>query len=408
MAHNPETKTPQEQGRAATMNAAQGATDAMQEGAARVSEAGRAGSDMARRTSAAAAETMRHLGDAAGETARRGAQRMAGAHDELAQDAARHFEQSVSRIAQTVQDSARDWGTLMQLPGFAGGRLQDLGVSLGSTVERIIQTNLHATQELFRTAGPTAMVELQQRFVRDYLDALLEGSTAIIRAVRQSAEQTLEPLEQRMAQRHQWQSHDGAHERVADVMEREVKLANPDDNVQQAARMMREADVGVLPVGEGDRLVGMVSDRDVAVRMVAEGGDPARTKVRDVMSADVRYVFEDEGLEHVADNMAEQQVRRLPVMNRQKRLVGMVSLGDIATGARSHLAGRALRGITREGGQHTGNFKSERPNTVAERHLPKDVPAGDRDRQREIAASAGNKDPAIEINKKKAEEAAQR
>ena len=91
-----------------------------------------------------------------------------------------YFEQSVSRIAQVAQDLARDWGTLMQLPGFAGGRLQDLGVSLGSTVERVIQTNLHAMQELFRTAGPMAMVELQQRFVRDYLDALLQGSTAII------------------------------------------------------------------------------------------------------------------------------------------------------------------------------------------------------------------------------------
>ena len=334
MADNPETKAPQEQGRTA-----------MQEGTARMSEAGRAGSETVQRTSAATAETMRHLGDAAGETARRGAQRMAGAQDELAQDAARYFEQSVSRTAQVAQDLARDWGTLMQLPKFGSGSFQDLSVSLGNTVERVIQTNLHTMQELFRSAGPMAMAELQQRFIRDYLDALLQGSTAIIRTVRQSAEQTLEPLEQRMTQRQQGQSQNGAHERVADVMEREVKLANPDDNVQQAARMMREADVGVLPVGEGDRLVGMVSDRDIAMRMAAEGRDPARTKVRDVMSPDVRYVYEDEDLEHVAENMAEQQVRRLPVMNRDKRLIGIVSLGDIATGSRSHLAGKALRGV---------------------------------------------------------------
>jgi len=380
MADNPETKAPQEQGRTA-----------MQE-ATRMSEAGRAGSETVQRTSTAAAETMRHLGDAAGETARRGAQRLAGAQDELGQDAAQYFEQSVSRTARVAQDLARDWGTLMQLPKLGSGSFPDLSASLGNTVERVIQTNLHTMQELFRSAGPMAMAELQQRFIRDYLDALLQGSTAIIRTVRQSTEQTLEPLEQRMTQRQQGQSENVAHERVADVMEREVKLANPDDNVQQAARMMREADVGVLPVGEGDRLIGMVSDRDIAMRVAAEGRDPARTKVRDVMSPDVRYVYEDEDLEHVAENMAEQQVRRLPVMNRDKRLIGIVSLGDIATGPRSHLAGKALRGVVQEGGQHTGNFKSGRSSDMADgRNLPKDVPASDRDRQREIAANAGKR-----------------
>ena len=380
MADNPETKAPQEQGRTA-----------MQE-ATRMSEAGRAGSETVQRTSTAAAETMRHLGDAAGETARRGAQRLAGAQDELGQDAAQYFEQSVRRTARVAQDLARDWGTLMQLPKLGSGSFPDLSASLGNTVERVIQTNLHTMQELFRSAGPMAMAELQQRFIRDYLDALLQGSTAIIRTVRQSTEQTLEPLEQRMTQRQQGQSENGAHERVADVMEREVRLANPDDNVQQAARMMREADVGVLPVGEGDRLIGMVSDRDIAMRVAAEGRDPARTKVRDVMSPDVRYVYEDEDLEHVAENMAEQQVRRLPVMNRDKRLIGIVSLGDIASGTRSHLAGTALRGVAQEGGQHTGNFKSGRSSDMADgRNLPKDVPASDRDRQREIAANAGKR-----------------
>jgi CBS-domain-containing membrane protein len=100
--------------------------------------------------------------------------------------------------------------------------------------------------------------------------------------------------------------------------------------------------------------------------------------------------------------MAEQQVRRLPVMNRDKRLIGIVSLGDIATGPRSQLAGKALRGVTQEDDQHTGTFKSGvRPDMAAERNLPKDVPAADRDRQREIATRAGNKAP-------KAEEAAPR
>ncbi|MBX6744684.1 MAG: CBS domain-containing protein [Acetobacteraceae bacterium] len=136
-------------------------------------------------------------------------------------------------------------------------------------------------------------------------------------------------------------------------MSTNVRVATPEDSVQQAAKLMSEADTGVLPVREGDRLVGMVTDRDVAVRLVAEGKDPARTKVREVMSPEVRYVFEDDGLEHVAENMAEQQLRRLPVVNREKRLVGILSLGDIARQERSgDLAGRTLGGVTREGGQH--------------------------------------------------------
>jgi len=112
---------------------------------------------------------------------------------------------------------------------------------------------------------------------------------------------------------------------------------------------MRDEDTGILPVGEGDRLVGIVTDRDVALRLVAEGKDPARTKVREVMTQDVKYVFEDEELGHVADNMAEQQVRRLPVVNRSKRVVGVISLGDLARAERSgRYAGRAMRGIARE------------------------------------------------------------
>ena len=142
--------------------------------------------------------------------------------------------------------------------------------------------------------------------------------------------------------------------RVADVMATDVRMASPDDTVQHAAQMMRDADAGALPVGDGDRLVGMVTDRDLALRLVAEGRDPRQTRVRDVMTPEVRYVFEDEDLDHVADNMAEQQVRRLPVVNRDKRLVGVISLADLARRNRGgRLAGRAYRGIAREGGRHT-------------------------------------------------------
>ena len=395
MADDTETKT--ERGRAAIATAAQRTTGAIQEGAGRMADAGHTSSDIGRQTATTTAETVRHLGDTASETARAGSRQVAGVQQKFTQNAARDFDQSVSRIAQVLQEMAPDWRALVQLPGVGGGKLQDLAVTMSSALERVMEVNLSVAEQLFRTSGPVAMLEVQHRFAQRYLHALLEGSTAVVRAVRQSAEQTLEPLEQRMSEREQQQRRNGGEhesaERVADVMVRQVKLVSPDDNVRHVAQIMREADTGLLPVAEGDRLIGMLSDRDVAVRLVAEGRDPSQTKVRDVMTADVRYVFEDEDLEHVAENMAEQQVRRMPVMNRQKRLVGVVSLGDVAKGRQSPLAGRALGGIARQGGQHTAALSSSgRSQMVDQGNLPKDVPGSDRDRQREIAARVGGTD----------------
>jgi CBS domain-containing protein len=140
--------------------------------------------------------------------------------------------------------------------------------------------------------------------------------------------------------------------KVKDAMTRNVRLTNPDQTIQDAARVMSEIDSGVLPVGENDRLVGMITDRDIAVRAVAEGKGP-KTTVRDVMTPDVRYCFEDEDTDHVARNMADQQVRRLPVLNREKRLVGILSLGDLAVSEGRRPAGEALSGISRPGGQRS-------------------------------------------------------
>src|ERR671933_1354767 len=117
--------------------------------------------------------------------------------------------------------------------------------------------------------------------------------------------------------------------RVSETMTRDVRIASPDQSIREAARIMAEIDAGVLPVGENDRLVGMITDRDIAIRAVAEGKGPD-TSVREVMTEDVKYCFEDEDTDHVARNMADQQVRRLPVVNRDKRLVGILSLGDLA------------------------------------------------------------------------------
>jgi CBS domain-containing protein len=140
--------------------------------------------------------------------------------------------------------------------------------------------------------------------------------------------------------------------KVSDKMTRDVRIANPDDSIQQAASVMAECDAGALPVGQDDRLVGMVTDRDIAVRGVAQGRGPD-TKVREVMTPDVRYCFEDEDLDQVARKMGEEQVRRMPVVNRDKRLVGILSLGDVAMGEGPRPAGEALAGVSRPGGAHS-------------------------------------------------------
>src|SRR5437868_7368074 len=120
--------------------------------------------------------------------------------------------------------------------------------------------------------------------------------------------------------------------KVKEAMTQDVCVANPDETVQQAARMMASLDAGALPVGDHDRLVGMITDRDIAIRGVAEGKGPT-TKVRDVMTTEIKYCFDDEDLEDVARNMGDIQVRRLPVVDRSKRLIGMLSLADIAVAA---------------------------------------------------------------------------
>jgi CBS domain-containing protein len=138
---------------------------------------------------------------------------------------------------------------------------------------------------------------------------------------------------------------------ISNVMSRDVQIIAPDQTLRDAAATMKRLDAGVLPVAEKDKLVGMITDRDIAIRGVAEGKGPT-AKIRDVMSHEVKYCFEDEEVDHVAENMAELQVRRLPVMDRQKRLVGIVSLGDLATHGSLPKTARALHGISQPGGPH--------------------------------------------------------
>ena len=139
--------------------------------------------------------------------------------------------------------------------------------------------------------------------------------------------------------------------RVSEAMTREVRVASPGQSIREVAKIMAEIDAGAMPVGDNDRLVGMITDRDIAIRAVAQGKGPD-TPVRDVMSTEqVLYCYEDEELDHVAKNMSEQQVRRLPVVNREKRLVGIVSLGNLAQ-KEGRAANKAVKGVTKPGGAH--------------------------------------------------------
>ena len=142
--------------------------------------------------------------------------------------------------------------------------------------------------------------------------------------------------------------------RVSEAMTRDVRVANPDQTIREAAEMMAELDAGALPVGEQDRLVGMITDRDIAVRAVAHGKSPD-TRIRDVMTDDVKYCFDDDDVEDVARNMADIQVRRLPVVNRDKRLVGIVAIADIAASEEPEVVGEAVSGISEStGGPRSG------------------------------------------------------
>lgn len=141
---------------------------------------------------------------------------------------------------------------------------------------------------------------------------------------------------------------------VNSCMSTEVRLTSPHESIREAARIMKEIDAGILPVGENERIIGMITDRDIAVRAVAEGKGPD-TNVRDVMSREVLYCYDDERLDDVARQMRELQVRRMPVLNREKRLVGIISLGDLALtdGDGSGHAVNALSGVSQPGGMHS-------------------------------------------------------
>jgi CBS domain-containing protein len=134
--------------------------------------------------------------------------------------------------------------------------------------------------------------------------------------------------------------------KVQDVMTADVSFARSDTPIVEIACRMREANIGSTPIVDNDRLIGIVTDRDIVVRIVAQGRPIETATARDAMSSGVLYCFEDEAVEDVLEKMGDQQIRRLPVVSRDKRLVGVVSLGDLSLTGKRKAAGGALQEIS--------------------------------------------------------------
>jgi len=180
-----------------------------------------------------------------------------------------------------------------------------------------------------------------------------EAETAKVRHALPEDIRMLWPADAGVQQSKRQSKHGEGSMKVADVMTRKVQLASPNDSLMEVAKRMTKEDVGFLPVGENDRLVGTITDRDIVARAVAQGKD-GQARVRDAMTQDVKYCFEDESIEDVVQNMSYIQLRRLPVVNRDKRLVGIVSLADAAMKYDPAAAGDAMSGVVEPGGSKAG------------------------------------------------------
>jgi hypothetical protein len=186
-------------------NPARKAAEAAQTSGRATSDAVRRGGEFAadatRRVGEAGADAINRSGRVGGESIREGTQHLAETQRQIIQNTAEQFEQLSRKVAEAVQGSSEGVRSLMVLPSAARGGLQDLQQGVTGLIEGIVHTNLQVTQELFRLTNPGAYVELQHRFVRQYLDALIENSVNLVRAVRRTADETLGPLEQQLQQR---------------------------------------------------------------------------------------------------------------------------------------------------------------------------------------------------------------
>jgi CBS domain-containing protein len=137
-------------------------------------------------------------------------------------------------------------------------------------------------------------------------------------------------------------------QQINQIMSRDVRVVAPSATVQQAAEQMRKLDVGAMPICDGQKLIGMITDRDIAVRTVADGKDPKTTKVSDVMSSEIVWCFDDDDVQDVARVMGERQIRRIPVVDHDKKLVGIVALADLAEHGDEETKAETLEGVSED------------------------------------------------------------
>ena len=176
---------------------------AAQQGTRAAEETARRGADVTRQGAKAGIEVIRRASETANETMRRGTQVLAEGQRQIAQDTAQTFEAVSRKVAQAAQGASEDVRHLMTLPQAAEGGLRDMQQGVAGLVEGVVQTNLRVTKELFRFSNPAAVVEMQQRFAQEYMDTLLQGTAAMLRAIRRTADETLRPIEAQAGQRQQ-------------------------------------------------------------------------------------------------------------------------------------------------------------------------------------------------------------
>jgi len=185
----------------ATRQGAQAAQQGSQVTNAVLRRAGEMAAETTQRGAQAGSDAMQRAGGATGEAMRAGMEALADTQRQFAQTAARQFEEISRKLAQSAQSTTEDMRAFIALPTAAKEGMQDLQQSMTGLVEGVVRTNLRATQELFQLANPSAFVELQQRFVREYLDVLMQGTATLVQATRRTADETLRPLEQQIEQR---------------------------------------------------------------------------------------------------------------------------------------------------------------------------------------------------------------
>ena len=202
-----ENNKPQDNARASAEAAVRRGADAAQQGARAFADATRrsaeAGAEVERRGVEAGAENLRRGADLANDTFQRGTQAVVESQRQIVQDAAQRMEEVSRRVAEAAQATAENVRRLMVVPNAAEGGLRDFQQGVAGLVEGVVRTNLRAAQELFRLANPAPVVELQQRFAREYTDTLLQNSATLVRAVRRTADEALRPLEEQIAQQQQ-------------------------------------------------------------------------------------------------------------------------------------------------------------------------------------------------------------